>query len=194
MHDAYKLWALCCVVQAPVCMLLISERGSKGYTMVYHDGQEPMVALYVIASLLAAFHIPFVLTLQQAAMSHLTFWLHVACVHFLFVMSALKTGDCSVSHIVLLATTRFLCLLTVCVMARGSPLALSAVHASAYSLCVLHAAHLCSETPWMLLGQVLLDALLWLGHKWDTEDEEEVEQNAHLFYLSISCCLLHVGS
>ena len=195
MLDVYKVYALCCVVQAPFCLLLVSK---EGYHFDYLANGAPaklsMRVPYVAASLLAAFYVPFVLGEASPVWGKLCFWTHAACTEILFLVSALHGAPFGMEHIALLASTRFLGLLTVCIAARGSPVALSVIHACAYALCVVHVVSYCGQ-GWALVlaAQALLDALLWLAHKWDKQEEEDVEENAHTFYLACSCVLLHMG-
>ena len=188
MLHIYRWWALCCVVQAPFCFLLLSEGRKEGY----HVANIPLYALYVAGSLSAAFHVPFVLSAEApAALPTLCFWTHVVCVEFLFQASSLHDSTLWL----LLSTIRSLSLLTVCAAARGSPRLLWCVNGSTYLVCLVHVMIHSEGLAWRLLlvGQAFLDALLVLAHKWDAQEEEDVEKNAHLFYLAVSSSLMHVG-
>ena len=172
MHPAYKLYALLCVAQAPLGLLLVHELGPPGTWS--------LTAAYLGACFLAAMFVPFYLTVEEtesaAVWAAALAWAHVLCAHWV------------VTHDLLLWALRFSSLASLCACGRLGPLPTTCMHAALYLLCVV----LGGQRP-PLLVQAALDALLVLAHTWDAEREVVVEQNAHLLYLCLSNVLLSVA-
>ena len=78
MHPAYKLYALLCVAQAPLGLLLVHELGPPGTWS--------LTAAYLGACFLAAVFVPFYLTVEEtesaAVWAAALAWAHVLCAHW----------------------------------------------------------------------------------------------------------------
>jgi hypothetical protein len=185
MHLVYRLYAMLCVVQAPLGLILAHEANA------YKTGKQSLEALYVAASMCVSLFVPLYLQ-NEVHCSNVCFWVHVLCVESLFTAMCLTP-----QQLWLLCITRYVALATLCTCGKGTPRPLVGLHLGLYlfvlTQAVVHSAAQTFVWPTLLVLQAALDTLLFVGHQWDSEYEEQVQLNAKLFYVCCSSILLHTG-